>query len=470
MSSLSSNRFALLMEDAFLMEDALNQASLVQVASSSNARETLSFAAIAAISTASTFGRDEDVCIQIEQPDVVIEIPVAQTEETTVEEEENTVPDEVIFEGLTEVFSEYSSMYTEQIAKSKVFCTPVYYLAIAMVCDLIAKLDEIKEKNSVFSKRVVKGLFSIPIMKNGEQVDSVNITSLLHSFVELGKNYAQYDFNDSTIGTYCGKSRSKNFDINYHLTHTESDLTVGDCNNRFVVLFKAFRTSVAHIINRCTGTYNPTATDFENASYTIRNKSGSDIEKKWSPEFANFINELGDIYTELEKLPKNLSCIGEVFASAKKEVAELREKKQAMREKREMQQQLREMKNFKKNFQDRQTERSRHYKEKINTKATVTVPEPVKPAPVVNRAPIAAPIKWGGYNPVTQTSAPVFVPKASAPAFVPQVSAPVIVPEEFTTVQRRSRFKPTQTEAPFTEGLTGKARKIERARLWKENK
>ena len=130
------------------------------------------------------------------------------------------------------------------------------------------------------------------------------------------------------------------------------------------------------------------------------------------------------------------------------------------------------MKNYKNNFANRQTERNRKYKEKIgmNGDSKTDAKQPVKVEPVVERKPISAPIKWGGYNPITNTA---FVPQVSTHEFIPQVPAPVRVPQAhsdgFITVQRhRSRPSPEsfQIEAPH-ESLTGKARKAQRAKNWK---
>jgi Skp family chaperone for outer membrane proteins len=339
-----------------------------------------------------------------------------------------------------------------------------------MIYDIVAKLDEIKEKKSIFSKRVVKGLFGVPIMDNGQKIDDVNIIMILFAFIQLATKFGQCEFKQSIFGTQCGKSRGKKFDMNYHLTHEELKLTVGDCKNRFIVLFKAFRTCIGHIIFRSTGSYQPTEEDCYNPKYRIGN--GDNAVKKTAntgdSEFRDFIQELATLYYELEKLPKNLSCIGSIFAAAKKEVAEFREKKQAIREMREMKQmqmKLRDMKNFERDSASRQTERTRKYKEKMNAKPVA------KPEPVVDRAPISAPIKWGGYNPVTNAvidvNAPSFVPQVSAPVFVPSVPAS---PEGFVTVQRH-RSKPAHTPVQVEdsqERLTGKARKAQRAKDWKK--
>lgn len=472
-----------------LRVDDLDEIS--QVANTSNnVREVLNFAAAVASSIQmdevsewkTVDSRVRDVYIQIEEPkkvEVVIEIP-EETEATEAADEDDgeTVSDEQIFEQLGETLNEYASYYTEEIEKSKVHSTPVAYLVVAMICDIIAKLAEIKEKNSVFSKIVVKGLFGIPVVHNGEK-DEVNLIELLYSFLQICIKYDSFDFKDSTFGTSCGKSKSKKgFDINYHLTHAEVDMTVGDCKNRFGVLLKAMRTAVGHIIYRTTRSYNPTPEQFENARYRV----GTSDKTHWNQDFASFMEELSLIYAELEKLPKNLACIGDIFGKAKKEVADIREKKQALREEREkqreMQQKIREMRNFAKKSQDRQTARSRRYKDRVADKAS----EPVKSLPVkpIERSPISAPIKWGGYNPVTQNSAPAFNPSAlvftpqsfPAPSTSPIVRAPrgppvdTVANSGFTTVQRRRPKPSPPVEEPVK--LTGKDRKRDRCKKWRD--
>ncbi len=277
--------------------------------------------------------------------------------------------------------------YTEEITQKKINDASVFYIAVSMACDLILKIEEVREKDSVFSKAVIEGLLSVPIFdEQGKHIDNVNIIDIICSFLEICSKFNDAEFKRYTIESYYGKAGKDKFNINYHLTYAENEFTIGDCKNRFIVLFKVFRTLVGRIIKTCTGSYEiPEARDWRLWSYNIfdgtsfEKKNLSDLEGQHRDDFYSFIEEISNIYTELEKLPKNLSCISNVFASAKADAAGHQEQKKIK-------------------YRSHPRKSNKHIQgQKIQQNVPHIMELPDPPAAYVIRSTIS----WGGYNPIT---------------------------------------------------------------------
>lgn len=379
----------------------------------------------------------------------------AKPRELTEEEKQ----DNEIFEGLYDALKTYVPLYTESITKLKVGKTPLFYLAIAMISYLISILDEIKTSiadttgrhKALFARTLIKGLYSVTIYdKDGNEKDEVNIIEMLFSFVEICLEHNNSHFKAPTFGAHISRPAKERFNFNYHLSFAESDLTIGDCSRKFVVLFKAFRTTLAsRIINKCTGSYKVPQSEnpWDDWAYYIYNKDVGGFDEFQSEEFFDFMQKVAPIYEAIDKLPENLSFISDMFVEAKEAV-------NADRLEREKRKQDRAMREFNKTLQNRTrrgpTNRSQTYNE-VRTRKPKSQPQQ-KPKPQENiiRAPIGPTISWGGFNPVT---AQTFVPRVAAVPFEPVYPAqpvqpaPVVNTNTFTQVRSRNQKQAARSQA-----------------------
>lgn len=246
-----------------------------------------------------------------------IEENIIETEiDNTLETEEMEMYDEMF-----NMFEKYISSYTSEITELKITDTPLYYIGVAMLCEIIAKLVEIKEKNSVFGKTIVKGLYEVANY-------DVNVIQIIYNFLELCTEYHDADFGKTTFGSTYGRVSKEKFDVNYNLTYKECDCKIGTKNN-FLVLFKTFRTLIGRIIMKSTGSYAiPSKENSDKWVYHV--KKLNDHIKCQSHKFNTFLEKLIDIYIQLEKLPSNLSCIKNVFIDAKNKSLEEFEKRKTL--------------------------------------------------------------------------------------------------------------------------------------------
>jgi len=273
-----------------------------------------------------------------------------------------SVEDNELFGRMKEKFIKYAGLIDSKINDFKIQYTSFYTLALVMMCQIISHLNDIETKNSAFSRTVIRGLMNVGPKK-------INIIQLIYSYLEFCGEYFTDDFAASTfIGNY-GTRKIQKFDIDYYLSDLEKKLTIGDCINRFVTLFKIFRTGVAWNINNSTGSYDIPIEEPKNIddwSYTV--KVNCKNYEYSSEKFVGFILDMGVIYEQLEMLPKKLTCINEIFVEAKK------------------------------NVQSSSLQKSYH--KLINSKSSKSIPKvPIKEAKI--RAHISAPITWSVSKPAS---------------------------------------------------------------------
>lgn len=310
--------------------------------------------------------------------DFVIEIPPTQEEDDHLTQEEND-----LFDRMQEKLINYARMINPDINKSKVQFTRYYTIAVIMVCQIISHLNDIKNKNSIFSRTVIRGLMSVG-------PNNVDLIQLIYNYLDICDQYLTDDFAESTFNGYYGTRKRKNFDINYHLTNTEGNLTIGECENRFVTLLKVLRTSVAWTIFHAIGSYEAPTKEPDNVNdwtYTLK----TDGKEYSSERYVDFILDISLIHEEFEKMNKELGCINDIFVSAKQKVSSFLERKRIIREYRDKQKEMSVQKRYRGN-----TERSRSFREAQNSVPTTT--PIVSSVPIVEvpkiRPPISAPITW----------------------------------------------------------------------------
>lgn len=374
-------------------------------------------------------GKDESEWTHIKtkkQTDTVSKIaqPIHEDSQLTTDEKE-------LFSRMKEKFIKYAGLMEPKINDAKIQYTSYYTLAIVMMCQIISHLDDIETKNSVFSRTVIRGLMNVG-------PNNINIIQLIYSYLEFCGEYFTEDFASTTFNGYYGTRKIKKFDINYNLSHSEINLTIGDCVNRFVTLFKIFRTGVAWNIHNSTGSYDIPKEEPENIddwSYTVK-MNGVNYEHS-SEQFVNFILDMGVIYEELENLEDKLMCINEIFVEAKKNVASFVEMKH-----------LHDKKN--------DTVLQKRYREPIDrTKRYNSVQKvvPIKEAKI--RAPISTPITWSTSKPATN----FFLSEKE------RKNEPNKYQEKPSVVEKNVSEVKDDGFTLVKKPLTGKAKKNERARI-----
>jgi hypothetical protein len=314
--------------------------------------------------------------------DFVIDIPPTQEEDDNLTQEEND-----LFDKMQEKLIKYAHMINPEINVSKVQFTRYYTIAVIMVCQIISHLNDIKQKNSVFSRTVIRGLMSVG-------PNNVDLIQLIYNYLDICDEYLTDDFSETTFNGYYGTNKRKNFDINYHLTNSEANLTIGECANRFVTLLKVLRTSVAWSIFHATGSYDvPTEPiNINDWAYALKTdaKNGKNGKKYSSERFVDFILNMSIIHEEFEKMNKELSCINDIFVLAKHNVSSFLERKRLVREYRDKQKEI----SLKRRYRSH-TENNKSFQSVQNASSvpTTTHIAPIVEAPKI-RIPISAPITW----------------------------------------------------------------------------
>ena len=409
--------------------------------------------------------------------DVVIEI-VPEIVPTQEEDDQLTQEENELFDSMTKKFIKYASIIDANVNESKVQFTRFYTIAVIMLCQIISHLNDIKTKNSIFSRTVIRGLMSVG-------PNNVNLIKIIYNYLEFCNEYVNEDFAESSFNGYYGKRKIKNFDINYHLTHSEKELNIGDCANKFVTLLKILRTSVAWNIYHATDSYDVPAEEPENVddwSYSVKTDGGDYVDHS-SEKFVSFVLDMGVIHEEFEKMDKELTCINQIFVSAKNRVSSFVERKRLIREYREKQKELSFQKRRRAQDESRgPTERSRRYRSAQNASSAPTAVSvaPVAPVEAKPRAPISAPITWSASTPVSNMfdsdKKPSFIyVDESTPAPTPTsdkyggFTGKARQNERYRKYQLKTRESEKARESEKEKPVSGaKAKKNERARLHQE--
>lgn len=387
--------------------------------------------------------------------DVVIEIIPIQHEDELLIKDENE-----LFERMTEKFMKYASVIDANINESKVQFTRFYTIAVIMLCHIISHLNDIKTKNSIFSRTVIRGLMSVGPNK-------VNVIQLIYTYLEFCNEYYKEDFADSTFNAYYGKRKIKNFDKSYHLTHGEINLTIGDCETRFVTLLKILRTSIAWIIYNATNSYIPPTEEpdnIENWSYSIKTEDGN-LMYKFSDKFVNFILDIAVVHEEFDKMEKELTCINEIFVLAKKNVSSFTERKNMIRNYQDKNKKLNIQTGIRNNHSDNHkvTKRSISH-HLINDTNNVTNSTPIRDTSH-KHVPISAPITWSSTNPATR----LFVSDKKPDVTFDDASVSITDKYGGLTGKARQEYRRLKhiEKSHIDKPLTGNAKKNERARQHK---
>lgn len=283
--------------------------------------------------------------------------------------------DDIILE-LIEMLKPYSSAYTEELGQLQLAKASAYQLAISMAVDILLKLYDIKEKNSMFAKIVIQKLWCI---KNENK--EINIIEMIYKFLTICGSYPNAEFKNCTFGSRTHRVKKEKFDPKYDITFSQCEKKLEE--TKFIEMFKAFRSIIGRFFRNCTGSYKiPTFESIKDWSYSVR-ISDDQYEKKQTQEFVNFMIDMIEIFVELEKLTPELSEIYSIFTEASQQMNEQREKKM-------------EMKKIKDN---KFIQNKNKFKKEINnTQNNHIIPQKIQKDVKILSPPIS---RWGTINPIT---------------------------------------------------------------------
>jgi hypothetical protein len=285
-----------------------------------------------------------------------------------------------------------------ELTEKKLKHATAYEVALIMVFDIITKIDEYIEKRFAFHKVIITNLWNCQPLRHE---DSINIIEMLHNFLTLCGHYTDAPFKNATFGARIPNPDKLvgKIDFNYNISQKEGFIPLGKCN--FSLLFKVLRAIIGRQIYRCTGKY-ATPDISKRAEWKYFNGK-EHVTGANDFEFVDFIDDLGNIYTELEKFTPDNQEIKSIFqsagAAAKAEIAakiEARALREAARAQHQKHQRRRE---YHKRTNTHEHPKSRGVSGVAGAAATAsatTVPSTKTVIPDVPRPPPPPPVsRWG---------------------------------------------------------------------------
>ena len=223
---------------------------------------------------------------------------------------QNTVSNNTVDElgMILQELKPFAQALTEDIENKPICKATAIEIAIAMIGDIVIKILDFQEKQLIFSKKVIMGLWSIPC---GEH--KINLIELLYEFMTICSSYPNANFKKSTYGATISKKLSS--DINYNIDPKQAYIPLKDC--KFALMLKVWRIIICRSINNTTGKYSiPTLDTSETWRFMIFDENNKQ-HLKTSKEFINYTLKIGNqIYSKLDKLSSSLSEIYEIFNNA----------------------------------------------------------------------------------------------------------------------------------------------------------
>ena len=219
-------------------------------------------------------------------------------------EEKNDHLDEI-----KELLLPYAQALNKDIEDKPISKATAYELAIAMIADIVVKILDYQEKKIIFPKKIILGLWNI---KNGDDADTINLISILYRFMEICGSYPDAEFKRATYGANI--SRKTSGDMNYNLDPKQAYIQLKDC--KFVLMLKVFRTIMGNSIKNTTGSYEvPDKKNTEKWKYkTIDSNRTSHF--KTSSDFIQYIIDISEVYSNIDKLSPPLEEIYAIFNDA----------------------------------------------------------------------------------------------------------------------------------------------------------
>jgi hypothetical protein len=198
----------------------------------------------------------------------------------------------------------------KQIMERPLCKATAFEFALYMIGDIITKLNDLIEKNVIFSKIVISRLWNCET-----PAGPVNIIELLYSFLTLSGRYPDAEFKRATFGAIVPFNKGK-ADLNYNITPQQAHIPLGEC--RFVLAFKLWRSIVGRSITNCTGKYQKPNFK-ESATWSYRVQNGKDVKivkAHTDADFMEFMEDWSEIYEKSDKFSPSLDEVHSIFNEA----------------------------------------------------------------------------------------------------------------------------------------------------------